>query len=164
LGEIFINQYETLIDNLYNENIEVITKKFKSSAKGLCKRGKITKIGINKGIATNAERYCVLKEEQGHIKLTVGDIKDQSNINNRKQEKKARTWAYLDTIKVVDLINAYGAGVRNLYEMAEYLEVTEEFLNETIKTMGEKYGPYYEIDNYIVYFTPNFGIFIMGGL
>ena len=97
-------------------------------------------------------------EELGHLKLTVGDIRDQSNISNRKQEKKARTYGYLHTIGIVDLINAYRFGARNTYEMAEYLEITEEFLLETIKTLGEKYGPYYTIDSYTVYFD-SFGIY-----
>jgi hypothetical protein len=155
LGEIFINRFEKLLEIANKENIPVVIKTFKSNSKGLCNG---IKIGINEKIHTNSERASILAEELGHYYLTVGDIRDQSIENNRRQEKKARNWAYLNTINIVDIINAYKTGVRNIYEMAEYLEVSEEFLNESITVLGEKYGLYYTIDKYTIYFNP-FGIY-----
>jgi hypothetical protein len=38
--------------------------------------------------------------------------------------------------------------------MAEQLNVTEEFLEASIAHYKEKYGLYYEIDHYIIYFDP----------
>lgn len=42
-------------------------------------------IWINKNMTTT-EKRCVLAEELGHHYTTVGDILDQSDIGNRKQE------------------------------------------------------------------------------
>lgn len=42
--------------------------------------------------------------------------------------------------------------------MAEHLEVTEDFLESSIQHYKEKYGVLFEIDNYIVFFEPNFGV------
>ena len=39
-------------------------------------------------------------------------------------------------------------------ELAEFLNVTEDFLEESIQHYREKYGLYCEIDHYIVYFDP----------
>lgn len=115
-------------------------------------------IAISKRIKTTSEKTCILAEELGHHYTSVGDILDQSKIENRKQEKKARGWAYQKLVGITKLIEAYKAGCRNRYELAEFLEVTEEFLQEAITYYKEKYGVYYQIDNYIVYFEP-LGVF-----
>lgn len=65
---------------------------------------------------------------------------DQSRIENRKQERIARAWGYRKLVSVLDLINAKKEGIRNRYELAEYLDVTEEFIESTLKYYKEKYG------------------------
>ena len=55
---------------------------------------------------------------------------DQSKVENRKQEYHARLYGYNLKIGLTGLIRAYEAGCRNLYEMAEYLDATEEYLKE----------------------------------
>lgn len=52
------------------------------------------------------------------------------------------------------LIRAYEARCRNRYEMAEYLDVTEKYLEEAIDCYKAKYGLYTSVDNYIIYFEP----------
>ena len=39
--------------------------------------------------------------------------------------------------------------------MAEYLEVTEEFLRESLDMYRSKYGVCTTLDNYIIYFEPS---------
>ena len=103
---------------------------------------------------TSTEKACVLAEELGHHYTTVGNILDQSKAENRKQERRARLWAYKRAFDLVDLVSAYKHGCRNRYEIAEYLEVTESFLQEALNTYKEKYGPYTKVDRYVVYFEP----------
>lgn len=43
---------------------------------------------------TQTEKSCVLAEEIGRRYTTIGDILDQNDMNNRKQELRARLWAY----------------------------------------------------------------------
>ncbi len=112
------------------------------------------RIAISKRLDTDAERCCVLAEELGHYYKTVGDITDQTKVENRKQEKIARNWGYEKLVGIVDLINAYNLGIRNKHDLAEHLNVTEQYLEESIQHCKEKYGLYYEIDNYVVYFDP----------
>lgn len=153
-----MNVYEQLINEACMENIIVVEKQFKSSAKGLCKGNKI---GISTSLKTIKEKRCILAEEIAHCKLTVGNILNQTNTSNIKQEMIARRWAYEKLTGIVDLINAYESGVRDKFDLIEYLEITEEFLTEAIKYYRNKYGAFYEIDNYIIYFSPNFGILKM---
>ncbi len=77
---------------------------------------------------------------------------------NRKQERIARAWGYEKVVEVEYLISIYIEGVQNRYELTEYLRVTEEFIDECLKYCKEKYGLYYQIGSYIVYFEP-LGIF-----
>ncbi len=112
------------------------------------------KIAINRLLPTQAEKSCVLAEELGHHYTTFGNILDQDSITNCKQEYRARLYGYNLKIGLTGLISAYESGCRNLYEMAEYLEVTEEYLVEAIQCYRSKYGICAAIDNYVIYFEP----------
>lgn len=149
-----MNAYEQLLSSS-GENIIVVEKNFKSQAKGLCKGNKI---GISKAISTSTEKACILAEELGHYYTTVGNILDQSSVSNRKQELRARMWAYNRQIGLLGIIKSYEYGCRNLYDMAEYLEVTEEFLKDALERYRQKYGMYTVVDNYIIYFEPGLGV------
>lgn len=116
------------------------------------------RIGIRKDIPTQAEKSCVLAEELGHYHTTYGDILDLDNVQNRKQELRARMWGYDRLIGLTGIIQAYKKGCRNLAEMAEELDVTEEYLLEAIKAYRNKYGIYVTIDNYIIYLEPSLAV------
>lgn len=154
-----MNCYEQLIDESSND-VFVIEKHFLSKAKGLCKG---RKIGISKDIDTSAEKACVLAEELGHYHTTYGNILDLSDTSNRKQELRARAWAYDKLIGLSGIISCFEVGCRSLHEMAEHLEVTEEFLKETIERYRQKYGTYTTIKNYIIYFEPTLGVMKLTG-
>ena len=87
-------------------------------------------IAIRKDIETQAEKSCVLAEEIGHYRTSSGNILDQNKVESRKQEYRARLYGYNLKIGLAGLIRAYEARCRNRYEMAEYLDVTEEYLEE----------------------------------
>ncbi|MDU6296055.1 ImmA/IrrE family metallo-endopeptidase [Clostridium celatum] len=110
------------------------------------------RIAIDKKLKTNKEKACILAEELGHYHTTYGDITNQNKIENVKQEILARRWGYERLVGIVDIINAHRNGVRNRHELAEFLDVTEEFLCEAIEYYKCKYGLYYQIDNYLIYF------------
>ncbi|MCR3758178.1 hypothetical protein KYB31_04090 [Clostridium felsineum] len=153
-----MNSYEILLDECYKQNIVVVEKNFKSKAKGLWKNNKI---GISKKLLTIAEKKSVLSEELGHYYTTYGNILDQKNIANRKQEKRARNWAYEKSVRIIDLIACFKKELRTKNEIADYLNITEMFLEQAIQHYKEKYGIYYELDNYVIYFEPTLSILEM---
>lgn len=96
------------------------------------------RIAIKKDLS-ETEKACVLAEEIGHYYTTVGNILDQNNTGNRKQEIQAHKWAVDKMISIKNLFRAAEQPCRNLYEIAEYLDVTEDFLLEAIAVFKKRY-------------------------
>ena len=143
--------YEELQIQACKDGIEIIEYPFKSSnINGLTCNGTVA---LNEDM-TQVEKSCVLAEEIGHHCTSSGDILDQTDIMNRKQEYRARLYGYNLKVGLTGLISAYEEGCRNLYEMAEYLDVTEEYLRNVINCYHAKYGQYTIVDNYVIYFEP----------
>lgn len=147
-----MNAYEELQDQACADGIDIIDYNFNSrNIKGLyCN----DTVAISKSISTQADKSCVLAEELGHHYTTVGDIIDQTKVSNRKQEYRARLYGYNLKIGLIGIVRAYEAGCRNLYEMAEYLDATEEYLQKALDCYHSIYGVYAAIDNYIIFFEP----------
>ena len=142
--------YEQLLATA-DQNDLVVKEQSLTDHDGLL-RGK--RIAIRKDIETQAEKSCVLAEEIGHHCTSSGNILDQTDVMNQKQEYRARLYGYNLKIGLTGLIRAYEAGCRNLYEMAEFLDATEEYLKEAIQCYSSKYGTCVAVDNYIIYFEP----------
>lgn len=148
-----MNKYEELLNEANKSNI-VVTDQFDLSGtriKGLYCDGTIA---LNRDMYIESEKTCVLAEELGHHYTTIGDIMDQTDVSNRKQERRARIWAYHKLLSLNDLIDSYKCGCRNQFEIAEHLNVTEEFLVDCLEYYKEKYGLYVRKDNYLIYFEP----------
>ena len=143
--------YEELLQHADSEQIIVKEKPLKNFD-GLAFGNKIA---IRKDINTSKEKSCVLAEELGHYYTTSGNILDQSDTMNRKQELKARFTGYNIKIGLMGIVSAYESGCSNLYEMAEYLDVTEEYLQDALECYKSKYGEYVSVDNYAIYFIPS---------
>lgn len=152
-----MTEYERLLDDANNDNVTVIEDySFKSDRiKGLyCDRI----VALNKDLETETEKKCVLAEELGHHYTAVGNILDQSSAANRKQEMRGRIIAYNRLVGLRGIIDAYNHHCQELSETAEYLGVTEEFLNDTLKYYKNKYGMYTIIDNYAIIFEPSIAV------
>lgn len=142
-------KYDALLDEANAEGISIKERPFKTYDGRL--KGK--DIYLRKDMNTT-EKTCVLAEEMGHHYTTVGNILDMESIQNRKQERQARLHGYNRLIGLVGLIEAYEHGCQNRYEIAEFLEVTDEFLEECIECYRDKYGIGTTVDNYYIAFIP----------
>ncbi len=100
--------YETLFNEADKENIEVVYIPFKERVKGIY-YDKV--IALNKNIDTTAEKNCILAEELGHYHTTAGNILDQKQLHNRKQERLARAWSYKRLVPLDKLVEAYKQGI-----------------------------------------------------
>lgn len=112
-------------------------------------------IAINTSVDTSTEKVCVIAEELGHHHTSVGDIIDMTDTGNRKQERQAKLWGYDKLIGLGRLISAYEHGCHDRFELAEYLEVTDEYLHECIECYRDKYGPCVTVGDYYIMFIPN---------
>lgn len=148
--------YENLLNDAKDSGITLDEKyPFESKLKGLYVDNNIA---LSSDLETSAEKSCILAEELGHHYTSSGNILDMNISSNRKQELHARAWAYNRLIGLYGIINSYRSGCRNGYEIAEHLDVTEEFLNEALQYYRNKYGLCTTVDNYVIYFEP-LGIF-----
>lgn len=147
--------YEELISEAEKIGLKIKEKPLKYGFKGLYRNGKIL---IDRNIKSTVEKKGILIEEIGHHKTSFGNILDPTDIKNIKQEKIARRWGYEALIDLTDLINAFNSGVRGRYELSKYLDVTEQFLQDTVDYYKEKYGTYKEVGKYIIYFSPCLGV------
>ena len=100
-------------------------------------------IALSSDLQTTAQKSTALAEEMAHHERTVGDILDQSDSSNRRQEQNARTLAYDRLIGLRGLASAIEHGCVNRYEAAEYLDVTEEFLQDALDRYQQIYGIYF---------------------
>lgn len=124
-----MTKYEQLLSEC--EQIDVQERNMKN--KGLY--GDST-IWINKKLS-EAEKLCILAEEMGHHYTTSGDILNQNDIGNRKQERAARGWAYDKIVPLENIKQAYCSGYSETWEIAEYLDVDEQFLKEAMQYYKE---------------------------
>ena len=143
--------YDELLMKADDAGVLVMEKDLKSGDGRI--RG--TRIAIRRNIPTLKEKVCTLSEELGHHFTTYGDILDQENVQNRKQEFRARMWGYNFQIGLLGIVKAFEHGCQNRFETAEYLDVTEDYLDDAITAYRGKYGRCTSIDNYIIYFDPS---------
>ena len=149
-----MNNTEKLMKLIDDEKIEIHSLPLKGTTKGLYGDGVIA---ISDKVTITTDLACIIAEEIGHHKTSYGDILNLKDEKSRKQELRARGWAYSELILLPSIIEAFGKGCRSWYDIAEYIDVTEEFLKDAIEYFKNKYGIYKVVENYIVYFEP-FGV------
>lgn len=143
--------YEKLLKEAEQHGLSIYERPMPENVKGLYGDNVIW---ISKGIESQTEKACVLAEEIGHHFTSAGHILDQTSIINRKQELRARYWAYEKLVPLTSLIEAFKFGVRTRFELAEYLNVTETFLGQALQHYKNKYGLYKKVDQYTIQFDP----------
>nr|WP_249663661.1 ImmA/IrrE family metallo-endopeptidase [Staphylococcus pasteuri] len=96
----------------------------------------------------------VLYEELAHHKLTYGNILDQSQFNNRKFENYARRHGYESALPLRIIVEAHHYGVSNLYELAQYVQLSEEHVLEILEYYKQKHGIGTHYGDYSITFEP----------
>lgn len=146
-------EYEALLKE-YDATELIIKEKDLQGSNG---RIRGNRIAIKKDISLR-QKACVLAEELGHYHTTVGDILDQTDVSNRKQERTARLWAYNKQIGLSGLVHCFEARCQNIHEMADHLGVTEAFLQDALECYRQKYGICTSYQQYTIYFEPKLAI------
>ncbi|WP_368900564.1 ImmA/IrrE family metallo-endopeptidase [Oceanobacillus oncorhynchi] len=144
-----MNLYEELMEECVENNIEVYIRRMKN--KGLYSDNIIW---LSNSLSTTVEKISILAEELGHYYTTAGDILNQSKIDNRKQELRARAWAHNRVFPLTKIIEAHQLNLRNKYELADYFNVTESFIEASLKRYQDKYGLYVDYGKYTIFFDP----------
>ncbi|EFE58290.1 ImmA/IrrE family metallo-endopeptidase [Staphylococcus epidermidis] len=144
-----MSHYEELLTR--NEHIKIKdTHSLPNGYSGFYKDGVIL---IDKNLSERRKAE-VLYEELAHHKLTYGNILDQSKFNNRKFENYARRYGYEAALPLRIIVEAHNYGVSNLYELAEYVQLSEEYIAEILKHYKNKYGIGTHYGEYLITFDP----------
>ena len=148
-----MKKYDKLLDEAFENGIKIKDKRcFNSNAKALI-AGKV--IGLSEELETTAEKKCALSEELAHFDIGGGDILGlKSDINASRIEYRARKKAVFDMVAPEDFIDAYKNGVQNFYDFADFLNITTDFLEETIKIYKQTYGNFLKVGDYYIMFDP----------
>ena len=148
---MLVTATEELEQEAFEQNVPVDYVKFKSDRlHGLYIDGSIA---IHSGLSS-AQTADTLAEELEHHYTSYGNILDQRDVECRKQERLARFRAYNRRIGLSGIIQGYHHHCRSRHELADCLDVSEEFLAEALECYREKYGLYVESDGYVIQFDP----------
>ena len=133
-----MNGYEAALQRAADKGYKVIEHcKFQSNSDGLvC--GRI--IGLSDKLETQSQKLCVLTEELAHTEISISDITDPAHQPNRHEELLARRRSHDMLIGIPGLISAIEAGCQSRYEAAEFLGVTEEFLQAAVDQYKARHG------------------------
>lgn len=131
-----MNKYELLLDKISQE-VPVI--ELPLSPLGFEGNYFDGMIFIDSSLTQNKKRE-ILSEEYAHFKTSVGNIINYEEMDNRKQELKARRYSIEMIITLDDLIECRDYGCTSIYECAEYLSVSYELLRDTLNHYHTKYG------------------------
>ena len=95
-----------------------------------------------------------IAEEIGHYETSYGDITNYNQITHAKQEVKARRYGHQLILNLDTLIEAFKAGVQSDYELADYFDVSTEYIHSAVNSMKIKYGISHYHDGHIIRFEP----------
>ena len=89
-----------------------------------------------------------------HHDITYGDILDTNELWKWKFEHKARRLGFEKIIPLQNIVQAYQSGVHNKYELSNYLDVSEGYIDEVLEHYQQKYGLSTWYENYLIKFNP----------
>lgn len=140
--------FEELLQIADNDGITVLEHNFNGNTKGIYCDGVVI---LNKNCST-VEKCCTLAEELGHHHTATSNIIELDTMDKMKQELLGHRWGIETLLPLSYIIDAVIDGYSSLAELAEQLEVTPEFLQESIIYYGHKHGSGMEYKNHLIYF------------
>lgn len=142
--------HEDMYEEIELEGVEIHDVPFEGNIKGLYGDNVI----FIRDDLSQSEKNCTVAEELEHHYTTCGNILNLNDFGCIKQECVARRRAYRRLVKIEDIIKAYNAGIRDGYELADFLHVTEKFLQESLEYYKCVYGVTCVIGGFTISFDP----------
>ena len=127
-----------------NDGITVLEHNFIGNTKGIYCDGVVV---LNKNCST-AEKCCTLAEELGHHHTASANIIELDTMGKIKQEQLGHRWGIETLLPLSYFIDAIIDGCCSLAELAEYLEITPEYLQEALNYYCKKYGVEFDYNGF----------------
>lgn len=154
-----MSPYEEILNHIDDEKILLIEDDFDLPVNGLYLRdqGKRAAIMVQRQLSQAAKR-CVCAEELGHHYTSTQNLLGVCSREYERQEHRARQWAHLALLPLDDIGEAYLRFDACKFTMAEWLDVTADFLDETIDNYREIHGTQCRTRRYLYRFEPYFDV------
>lgn len=131
-----MNDFEKLLSEISLE-IPVIEIPLKDRGfSGLYRNGRIY---LDPTLPTN-EKKEVLMEEYCHHLTSAGNILDYDHPESRKQENRARRLSIEELVSLDSILDCFKSGIESKSEVADYFDLSEEFIQDVITHYYQKYG------------------------
>lgn len=130
-----------LYDIAEKENIKIYDW-YIEDCDGICLNyDKINAIALNYDeLGTYIEEKCTLAEELGHYYMDATYSLSSGYETRSRQEYRAKKWSYTTLVPFKKLKEAIKKGLTEIYQLAEYFDVTVEFMANCIEFYKSKYG------------------------
>ncbi|MDO4943723.1 MAG: ImmA/IrrE family metallo-endopeptidase [Ruminococcus sp.] len=123
-----------------NRDILVINGRLKKSpSMSISDNGFYSIIIDNRQIRSNAEETVIAAHEIGHCE--TGAFYNEHSLELRsRMEYRADKWAIKKLVPEDELIKAFKCGILEIWELAEYFDVTEDFMIKVCEFYGYYQG------------------------
>ncbi len=129
---------EKLVDYAHSNNTQVYEHELPNTRSVSLKLGDGYFIGIDtKALSDANDRAVHLAHEIGHCETDAFYCIYSPQVTRERLERKATVWAITHTIPLHRLKDAIARGITEEWELAEYFEVTVEFMHAALEYYKE---------------------------
>lgn len=143
-----MNALETVIDDvsktlpIYECNLLQNTGRY-----GLYSKGHI----LIEQRMNDKSKKVVIMEEYLHSKHTIGNILDESDIRNKKQENFVRRKNYELLFSWKSIVTAFNMGFTYYHDVAEYFDLPEDFIREAVEHYKSTHELLWDVGEYVIF-------------
>ena len=129
-----MTRFEAALSDLETADILYITTtSTRQPAKAMCDKDGGA-IFMNENVyRTTAERYTVLMHERGHLDSGAMYSVNTPLITVEQCEYRAWKRAVMTVLPFAALLAAFEAGITEVWQLAEYFDVTEDFIRKAVE-------------------------------
>lgn len=113
-------------------------------------------ITLSTRLETSNARNCALARGLGYHFSAPPNLLDAPAKLRRIYDRAAFGWAAKQLVPLQRIVDAWQAGIRDEWELADYLNVTPKFLEDAIDYLRHKHGLYVRHGNMCIWLKPIF--------
>lgn len=152
-----ITDYEHLEQFAFDNDVMILSNSLPKEMDGYYYSNteyNIKSITLSDKIETTAHKTCVLAEEIEHYITTPFNLFEMPKALQDRYERIAKLNATQRLMPIEKLIRADKKGVCDQYELADFLNLTVDFVTNGLTLYRDYYGISKRHLNYTVYFIP----------
>ena len=152
-----LSEYEVMEQFAYENDIKLLSDSLPADLSGYYYSNSdfgLKTITLNSMLQTTAEKTCVLAEEIEHYLTTPMNLFNAPHLLQNRFERIARINATKRLIPLSRLIEAKNSAITNQYDLAEFLNITYEFLDQGLTLYKENYNGWVLYKGYKIGFDP----------